>query len=66
MPDLPHKKLAEIILHLQQIHSTITVAVAALRQQACELDLDIANVLRSGAADRIQDQIEAIERILDK
>jgi hypothetical protein len=64
MPDPQHKKLKEVILHLQQIYSTIVVSVAALQQQASDLDVDIAMVLRRGAADRIQDQIEAIERML--
>jgi len=64
MPDAQHKKLKEVILHLQQIHSTIVVSVAALQQQASDLDVDIAMVLRRGAADRIQDQIEAIEQML--
>jgi hypothetical protein len=64
MPDTQHKKLKEVILHLQQIYSTIIVSVAALEQQASDLDVDIATVLRRGAADKIQDQIEVIERIL--
>ena len=64
MPDPQHKKLKEVILHLQQIYSTIVVSVAALQQQASDLDVDIAMVLRRGAADRIQDQIEAIEQML--
>lgn len=64
MTDIRHKKLIEIVLHLQQIHSTITVAVAALKQQGCELDEDIANVLRRGAADKTQDLIETIEHLL--
>ena len=65
MPDIPHKKIQEVILHLQQIHSTLVVTVAALKQQNCELDADIAAVLQRSAADRIQDQIETIDQILD-
>jgi hypothetical protein len=53
--------LAEVTVGLQQIHSTVTVAVAALRQQASGLDEDIATVLVRGAADRLQDQIEKLE-----
>jgi hypothetical protein len=66
MPDTQHKKLREVILHLQQIHSTLAVAVAALKQQNCELDADIAAVVQRGAADKIQDQIEAIEQLIDQ
>jgi hypothetical protein len=64
MPDTQHKKLKEVIVHLQQIYSTIVVSVAALQQQASDLDVDIATVLRRGAADKIQDQIHAIEQLL--
>jgi hypothetical protein len=53
--------LQEVIVGLQHIHSTVTVAVAALRQQASGLDEDIASVLLRGAADRIQDQMEKLE-----
>ena len=51
-------------MHLQQIYSTIVVSVAALQQQASDLDVDIATVLRRGAADKIQDQIHAIEQVM--
>jgi len=66
MPDIQHKKLKEVILHLQQVQSTLAVAVAALTQQNCEIDVDIASVLKSGATDKIQDQIEILERMLDE
>jgi hypothetical protein len=64
MPDSPHKKLNEVLLHLQQVHSAIVVAVAALRQQASDLDVDIANVLQRSAADPVLDQIEILERLV--
>jgi hypothetical protein len=35
--------------------------VAALRQQNCEIDEDIATVLQRSVADRIEDQIERLE-----
>lgn len=53
--------LHEVTAGLQQIHSTVTVAVAALRQQASGIDEDIANVLSRGAGDRLQDLLEKIE-----
>ena len=56
--------LHELIAGLQQIHSTVTVGVAALRQQASGLDEDIANVLSRGAGDRLQDQLEKVEAAL--
>jgi hypothetical protein len=40
------------------------VAVAALRQQNCELDEDVATVLQRSVADRIQDQIERLEALM--
>jgi hypothetical protein len=66
MPDAQHKKIREILLQLQHVHSAVTVAVAALRQQASDLDVDIANVLQRSAADKILDQIEALEHLLHR
>ncbi len=50
-------------MHLHQIQSAVVVAVAALRHQNCELDIDISNVLQRSVADRIQDQIERLESL---
>jgi uncharacterized coiled-coil DUF342 family protein len=54
-------QLGEVVQHLRQVQSAVVVAVAALRQQNCELDEDIATVLQRSVADRIQDQIERLE-----
>jgi hypothetical protein len=54
-------QLGEVLRHLQLIQSAVVVAVAALRHQNCELDVDISNVLQRSVADRIQDQIERLE-----
>jgi hypothetical protein len=54
-------QLNEILRHLELIQSAVVVAVAALRHQNCELDVDISNVLQRSVADRIQDQIERLE-----
>jgi hypothetical protein len=54
-------QLGEVVLHLRQVQSAVVVAVAALKQQNCELDEDIAAVLRRSVADRIEDQIERLE-----
>ena len=56
-------RLGEVLRHLQLIQSSVVVAVAALRQQNCELDADISRVLQRSVADRIQDQIERLERL---
>ncbi len=42
----------------------MVVAVAALKQQNCELDADIATVLQRSVADRIQDEIERVESLM--
>jgi hypothetical protein len=55
------REVGEVLRHLHQIQSAVVVAVAALRHQNCELDLDISNVLQRSVADRIQDQIERLE-----
>jgi membrane carboxypeptidase/penicillin-binding protein PbpC len=54
-------QLGEVVVHLRQMQSAVVVAVAALRQQNCELDEDIATVLQRSVADRIEDQIERLE-----
>lgn len=58
-----HGQLGDVLRHLHQIQSAVVVAVAALRHQNCELDADISNVLQRSVADRIQDQIERLERL---
>ena len=58
---LVRSHVGEVLMHLQQIQSAVVVAVAALRQQNCELDADISSVLQRSVADRIQDQIERLE-----
>lgn len=57
-------QLGEVVLHLRQVQSAVVVAVAALKQQNCELDEDIATVLQRSVADRIQDQIEKVEALM--
>jgi len=54
-------QVGEVLRHLHLIQSAVVVAVAALRHQNCELDVDISNVLQRSVADRIQDQIERLE-----
>jgi hypothetical protein len=57
-------QLGEVVLHLRQVQSAVVVAVAALRQQNCELDEDIAAVLQRSVADRVHDQIERLEGLM--
>jgi hypothetical protein len=57
------RELGEVLRQLQLIQSAVVVAVAALRHQNCELDVDVSNVLQRSVADRIQDQIERLERL---
>ena len=57
-------RLGEVVLHLRQVQSAVVVAVAALKQQNCELDEDVARVLQRSVADRLQDQIERLETLM--
>jgi hypothetical protein len=57
-------QLGEVVLHLRQVQSAVVVAVAALKQQNCELDEDIATVLQRSVADRIHDQIKRLEALM--
>lgn len=52
----------DVTLHLRHIRSAVIVAIAALRRQNCELDEDIARLLQRCVCDRIDDQIEKLEK----
>jgi hypothetical protein len=56
--------LGQVISQLRQVQSAVVVAVAALRQQNCELDEDIATVLQRSVADRLHEQIERLEAVM--
>ena len=56
-------QLGEVVQHLRHVRSAVVVAVAALRQQNCELDEDVATILQRSVADRIHDQIERLEAL---
>jgi hypothetical protein len=53
-----------MVVQLRQVQSAVVVAVAALRQQNCELDEDIATVLQRSVADRLHDHIERLEALM--
>ena len=57
-------QLGEVAGHLRHVQSAVVVAVAALKQQNCELDGDIATVLQRSVSDRLQDQIERLETLM--
>jgi methyl coenzyme M reductase subunit C-like uncharacterized protein (methanogenesis marker protein 7) len=63
-PRSMRSQLGEVVTHLRQVQSAVVVAVAALKQQNCELDADIATVLQRSVADRIEDQIEQVESLM--
>ncbi|HVW67992.1 MAG TPA: hypothetical protein VHB68_03410 [Steroidobacteraceae bacterium] len=63
-PQVLRGELGRVVQQLRQIQSFVVVSVAALRQQNCELDEDIATVLQRSVADRIEDQIEHLERLM--
>ena len=56
-------ELAQVVAQLRQVQSAVVVAVAALRQQNCELDEDIATVLQRSVADRLHEQVERLEAL---
>jgi hypothetical protein len=63
-PRSVRSQLGAAIVQLRQVQSAVVVAVAALRQQNCELDEDIATVLQRSVADRLHDQIERLEALM--
>ena len=57
-------ELGAVVTQLQNVQSAAVVAGAALKQQNCELDADIATVLQRSVVDRIQDQVERLEALM--
>ena len=57
-------ELGAVVTQLQNVQSAAVVAVAALKQQNCELDADIATVLQRSVVDRIHDQVERLEALM--
>ena len=57
-------ELGVVVAQLRSVQSAAVVAVAALRQQNCELDADIATVLQRSVVDRIHDQVERLESLM--
>jgi hypothetical protein len=57
-------ELGAVVAQLRQVQSAVVVAVAALRQQNCELDEDVATVLQRSVADRLHDQIGRLEGLM--
>ena len=57
-------ELGVVVAQLRSVQSAAVVAVAALRQQNCELDADIATVLQRSVVDRVHDQVERLESLM--
>jgi hypothetical protein len=57
-------ELGAVVTQLRNVQSAAVVAVAALKQQNCELDADIATVLQRSVVDRIHDQVERLEALM--
>jgi len=57
-------ELGAVVAQLRNVQSAAVVAVAALKQQNCELDADIATVLQRSVVDRIHDQVERLEALM--
>jgi hypothetical protein len=57
-------ELGDVVKQLRLVQSAVVVAVAALKQQNCELDEDIATVLQRSVADRLHDQIDRLEEVM--
>jgi hypothetical protein len=53
-----------LTLRLRWVYGTAVAAELALRQQAAELDPEIADCLRAGVCDPIADQIRDLEIVV--
>ncbi len=56
--------LTELIGRLQLAQSAVAASMATLRQQNCELDVDVARLLQRCVADVLGEQIEETEALL--
>ncbi|GEM_PF-3311553 len=63
-PPRVHSHLTELVGRLQLAHAAVTTATAALRQQNCELDADVARLLERCVADVLAEQLEETEALL--
>ena len=57
-------ELAEVIGHLQQLHSAVAVAVSALRQQNADIDADVANLLQRSVGERLLAEVAKLETVM--
>lgn len=65
-PQALAQTLRETLLQLRQIQSAVMVSVAALKLQACELDVDIALVLQRAVSERLNEQMDRLETSLQQ
>lgn len=60
------RPLALIVPRLRAIYGTAITAELALRQQAAELDPEVADCLRVGVCDPIADQVRDLEGLIER
>ena len=60
----PSRQLSLVIPRLRAIYGTAVTAELALRQEAAEQNLEVADCLRAGVCDPIADQIRALEEVI--
>jgi hypothetical protein len=59
-------QIRELLLQLRQVQSAVAVCLTALKAQACEKDEDIACVLQRAVAERLEEQMDALEASLQR
>lgn len=62
-PPSPGEQLRDLIRQLRLAQSVITVAIAALRRQNADYDADVADVLERYVSDRLDMEVEKLERM---
>ena len=60
----PAAELAALSLRLRAIYAAAVTAQLALRKQAAEQDLEIADALRVGVCDALSDRIRELDNII--
>jgi len=58
-------ELEDMMLRLEVVRSASIICISALRHQNCEIDEDVASVLQRNVGDKVGEEIERLNRLLN-
>lgn len=59
-----HVHLGDLLIRLEMVRAAVVVSVAALREQNCDIDEDVAIVLQRQVGDPLGEEIEKTTQFL--